>query len=52
MKQLGNISLVRCDVPSWRFLGLSLAGWDVPVSLGLGSRRAVGRQGGLCAPAD
>jgi disulfide bond formation protein DsbB len=35
MRQLGNISLVRCDVASWRFLGLSLAGWDVPVSLAL-----------------
>jgi disulfide bond formation protein DsbB len=35
LKQLGRISLVRCDVASWRFLGLSLAGWDVPVSLGL-----------------
>lgn len=35
MKQLGNISLVRCDVASWRFLGLSLAGWDVPLSLAL-----------------
>jgi disulfide bond formation protein DsbB len=35
LKQLKNISLVRCDVASWRFLGLSLAGWDVPVSLAL-----------------
>jgi disulfide bond formation protein DsbB len=35
LKQLQKISLVRCDVAQWRFLGLSLAGWDVPVSLGL-----------------
>lgn len=35
LKQLGNISLVRCDEAAWRFLGLSLAGWDVLVSLGL-----------------
>jgi disulfide bond formation protein DsbB len=35
MKQLGNISLVRCDEAAWRFLGLSLAGWNVLVSLGL-----------------
>jgi disulfide bond formation protein DsbB len=35
MKQLQSISLVRCDVAQWRFLGLSLAGWDVPLSLGL-----------------
>jgi disulfide bond formation protein DsbB len=26
---------VRCDEAAWRFLGLSLAGWDVLVSLGL-----------------
>jgi disulfide bond formation protein DsbB len=35
LKHLQKISLVRCDVAQWRFLGLSLAGWDVPVSLGL-----------------
>jgi disulfide bond formation protein DsbB len=35
LKQLQNINLVRCDVASWRFLGLSLAGWDVPLSIGL-----------------
>lgn len=35
LKRLDNISLVRCDAAAWRFLGLSLAGWDVLVSLGL-----------------
>ena len=35
MNQLQHINLVRCDVASWRFLGLSLAGWDVPLSLAL-----------------
>jgi len=35
MKQLSNTSLVRCDEAAWRFLGLSLAGWDVLVSLAL-----------------
>jgi disulfide bond formation protein DsbB len=35
MKQLQSISLVRCDQAAWRFLGLSLAGWNVLVSLGL-----------------
>jgi disulfide bond formation protein DsbB len=35
MKQLQDISLVRCDEAAWRFLGLSLAGWNVLVSLGL-----------------
>jgi len=36
MKQLNNrISLIRCDEAAWRFLGLSLAGYDVPLSFGL-----------------
>jgi disulfide bond formation protein DsbB len=26
---------VRCDEAAWRFLGLSLAGWNVVISLGL-----------------
>jgi disulfide bond formation protein DsbB len=42
MKQLQSISLVRCDVASWRFLGLSLAGWDVPLSLALAGVAAWG----------
>ena len=35
LKTLGKISVVRCDQAAWRFLGLSLAGWDVLVSLAL-----------------
>jgi len=35
MNQLQRISLVRCDEAAWRFLGLSLAGWNVPLSFGL-----------------
>ena len=42
MKQLQHINLVRCDVASWRFLGLSLAGWDVPLSLSLAAVAAWG----------
>ena len=30
-----RISLVRCDEAAWRFLGISLAGWDVPLSFSL-----------------
>ena len=33
MQQLQRISLVRCDEASWRFLGVSLSGYDVLVSL-------------------
>ena len=31
----GPHQLVRCDEPDWRFLGLSLAGWNVPLGLSL-----------------
>ena len=31
----GPHHLVRCDEPDWRFLGLSLAGWNVPLGLSL-----------------
>lgn len=31
----GAHHLVRCDEPDWRFLGLSLAGWNVPLGLSL-----------------
>lgn len=33
MQQLQRISLVRCDEASWRFLGISLSGYDALVSL-------------------
>ena len=35
LKQLQSVSVVRCDEAAWRFLGLSLAGWNVPLSFGL-----------------
>ncbi len=35
MKQLQNVTLVRCDEAPWRFLGLSLAGYNVLISLAL-----------------
>ena len=33
LKQLQDIKIVRCDEAAWRFLGISLAGYDVLVSL-------------------
>jgi disulfide bond formation protein DsbB len=33
LKQLQNIRIVRCDEAAWRFLGISLAGYDVLISL-------------------
>jgi disulfide bond formation protein DsbB len=35
LNQLQRISLVRCDEAAWRFLGISLAGYDVLLSLAL-----------------
>jgi disulfide bond formation protein DsbB len=45
MKQLQGTALVRCDQAAWRFLGLSLAGWNVLVSLGLAVVAAWGARG-------
>jgi len=33
LKSLQDIRIVRCDEAAWRFLGISLAGYDVLVSL-------------------
>jgi disulfide bond formation protein DsbB len=35
LKQLESISVVRCDEAAWRFLGLSLAGYNVLISLAM-----------------
>jgi disulfide bond formation protein DsbB len=50
MKQIESINLVRCDVAEWRFLGLSLAGWDVPLSLGLSAIAAWGAKASFARP--
>jgi disulfide bond formation protein DsbB len=35
LKQLETVAIVRCDEIPWQFLGLSLAGWNALISLGL-----------------
>jgi disulfide bond formation protein DsbB len=35
MRQLRNVTVVRCDEAAWRVLGLSLAGYNVLISLAL-----------------
>ncbi len=35
LNQLQSIHVVRCDVAAWRFLGLSLAGYNVLISLAM-----------------
>lgn len=37
----GKISAPRCDEASWRFLGLSMAGWNALISLKLAAWSAV-----------
>ncbi len=35
LEQLNNARVVRCDEAAWRFLGLSLAGYNVLISLAI-----------------
>jgi disulfide bond formation protein DsbB len=35
LNKLQSITVVRCDEAAWRFLGLSLAGYNVLISLAL-----------------
>ncbi|HVX99225.1 MAG TPA: disulfide bond formation protein B [Pseudorhodoplanes sp.] len=42
LQQLNSVRVVRCDEAAWRFLGLSLAGYNVLISLGLAGLAAKG----------
>jgi disulfide bond formation protein DsbB len=42
LSRLNHVTLVRCDEAAWRFLGLSLAGYDVLISLVLAGIAAYG----------
>jgi disulfide bond formation protein DsbB len=42
LNQLQSIRVVRCDEAAWRFLGLSLAGYNVLISLTLAAVAAFG----------
>jgi disulfide bond formation protein DsbB len=42
LDQLRSIRVVRCDEAAWRFLGVSLAGYNVLVSLALAAVAALG----------
>jgi disulfide bond formation protein DsbB len=42
MKQLETARVVSCTEAAWRFLGLSLAGWNVVISLALAGLALVG----------
>lgn len=51
LKQLNSISIVRCDEAAWRFLGISLAGWNVLLSLALSATALLGLRGALSTKA-
>ncbi|NWG23768.1 MAG: disulfide bond formation protein B [Pseudorhodoplanes sp.] len=44
LKQLESVQIVRCDEVQWRFLGLSLAGYNALISLALAGIAAWGAQ--------
>ena len=52
LSRLQNVRIVRCDEAAWRFLGVSLAGYDVIVSLVLAAAAAYGFKRALARPKD
>jgi len=42
LSSLNNVTVVRCDEAAWRFLGISLAGYNALISLGLAAVAAWG----------
>jgi disulfide bond formation protein DsbB len=42
LQQMQTVRVVRCDEAPWRFLGLSLAGWNVLIALALAAIGAAG----------
>ena len=52
LQQLQNIRVVRCDEAAWRFLGLSLAGYNVLISLALASIALWGARAAYRRPAE
>lgn len=47
MNQLNTVKVVRCDAVAIRILGLSLAGWNAVVSLGMSVLAALGARSAL-----
>jgi len=47
LNRLQDIRIVRCDEAAWRFLGISLAGYDVLISLFLATVAAWGTKASL-----
>ena len=52
MSRLQNVRLERCDEAAWRLFGISLAGYDVLISLLLAAVAAYGFKRTLARPAE
>jgi disulfide bond formation protein DsbB len=52
LKKIESIRIVRCDEVQWRFLGLSLAGYNVLISLALAAIAAWGALGAWRMPRE
>lgn len=52
MKQLQTTRIVSCTEAAWRFLGLSLAGWNALASLGLLIAALLGLKATIRSPGD
>lgn len=52
LRQLQDIRVVRCDEAAWRFLGLSLAGYNVLISLALAGIALWGARAAYQRPAE
>src|SRR5258708_33509986 len=50
LSSLTNLTIVRCDEAAWRFLGLSLAGYNVLISLALAAIAAWGAVSAKSSP--
>ena len=50
LNQLQSTRVVSCTEAAWRFLGLSLAGWNVLISLGLAAVALAAVPGGPAPP--
>ena len=52
LNRLQHIRIVRCDEAAWRLFGVSLAGYDVLVSLALAAIAAWGAKASLARAQD
>jgi disulfide bond formation protein DsbB len=52
LSRLHNVRLQRCDVAEWRLFGISLAGYDVLISLFLAAVATYGFKRTLARPAE